>query len=203
MWEIIHHRDVPAEQIAQWNSRLTEAKAWISTQRDESEIAFCAEHELDLSFHHLEAIVSLLHEARSSEDCASTEEIIRVFALLRPGFLKSSFATGFEHTLLPVVSDWVGEPVADAAGCSEAIPDCDTSAPQVTEIPTARPEPEALSAPHRVLLSVTAIALTAILVWADNAPASQVALLMIAVLGCLVVLLTRSRYEKLPAFDHQ
>lgn len=115
MWDIVHYRDVPAEQIAQWNSRLTEAKVWISSQSDESEIAVCAEHELDLSFHHLEAIISLLHEARSSGDCASTKEIIRVFALLRPAFLKSAFATGLEHTLLPLVSDWVGETVTDAA----------------------------------------------------------------------------------------
>lgn len=203
MWEIIHHRDVPAEQVAQWNSRLTEAKAWILSQRDKTDITVSADHELELSFHHLEAIISLLYEARFSGDCDSTEEIIRVFAFLRPAFRKSPFASGFEHTLLPLVSDWVGESVADAAESPGAIADFDMSAPQIAGMRTARLKPEALSAPHRVLLSVTTIALTAILVWADNAPASQVALLMIAILGCLVVLSAHSRYEKLPAHDHR
>jgi hypothetical protein len=202
MWEIIHHRDVPAEKIAQWNSRLTEAKACISSQSDEWEITLRAEHERELSFHHLEAIISLLREARSSGDCASTEEIIRVFGLLRPSFLKSAFATGFEHTLLPLVSDWVGETVTESGESPGAIADCDTSASQTAETRTGRLKPEALSAPQRVLLGVIAIVLTAILVWADNAPASQVALLMIATLGCLVALSTRSHYEKLPAYDH-
>lgn len=174
MWRLIQDRDVSAEQLAEWNSRITKERAYLARLADSPDNLRNPDREGELTFHHLEAMIALLQEARSSSNGADEAKFVSLFALLRPSFATAQFLAGFENSLLSPAADWVGEP----------------SELSVVEIKNGN-----RLAPRRPILTLVTIVLVAMVGLVDYASLGQLTLTAITLVGCLVVLCTQSSHE--------
>ncbi len=178
MWRLIQSRDVSAEQLAEWNSRITREKAYLARLTDSPDNLRNPYREVELTFHHLEAMIALLHEARSSSNDADEAKFVSLFASLRPAFAKAQFLAGFENSLLLPAADWVGEP----------------SELSVVEMKNGNPP-----APRRPILAAVTIVLAAMVGLVDYDSPGQLTLTAIVLVGCLAVLCTQPSHERRPA----
>lgn len=170
MWDILQDREIAPTVREDWLDQLKNEVVWVRSQTGHVLLRYRPEQDRpEVMFARLEAMIALIDQARTEQNNSDEQQLLRLYEVMVEKVATAVFPGRFAQTILSYASDWVGEPQSALWRWR------------------AHYAQKAMRW-EKFGAAIVASILSAALVFGDSAAPSQVVVIAIPLLGCLIAL---------------